>query len=161
MIRLIVSSIISVIIYFILSQYVFSHIFHMFDQSITFNLIWSICMGIVSFFSFKSMKKDKRFDVKLETDEEIIKQEGANHLKKIEGVGGKLFLFKDYLFFKSHKYNIQKHSLSIPISEIKSYEIYKLFGLFPLGIKIITINSKEIFFMDKPNEWIHALQASH
>jgi hypothetical protein len=160
MIRLIVSSIISVVISFVLSQYIFSNIFDLFNQSITFNLIWSLFMGIVFFFSFRSMKKDKRFNVKLETNEEIIKQEGANHLKKIEAVGGKLFLFKDYLLFKSHKYNIQKHRLSIPISEIKSFDIYKLFGVFPLGIKIISSNSKEIFFMDKPKEWIQALQAS-
>lgn len=157
MIRSIFPTVLFIILFFVLSHYVLNWI----NNTVIEDLILSIVVGIIWIISMKKTMKSKRFDVKLDTEKEIIKQQGANHFKKMEGVGGKLFLFKDYLFFKSHKYNIQKHSIKIPINEIISFNIYKLFGLFPLGIKIISINSKEIFFIDKPKEWIQALKTTN
>jgi len=153
--RLIIPTVLFIILFFVLSHYVLNWI----NNTIIEDLILSIVVGIIWIISMKKTMTSKRFDVKLDTEKEIIKQQGANHFKKMEGVGGKLFLFRDSLFFKSHKYNIQKHSLTIPINEIKSYDIYKLFGVFPLGFKVNTLNSKEIFIVEKPKEWIQALKA--
>lgn len=152
--RLIFITVLFIILFFLLTHYVLNLI----NNTIIEDLILSIVVGIIWIISMKNTITSKRFDVKLDTEKEIIKQQGANHFKKMEGVGGKLFLFRDSLFFKSHKYNIQRHSLSIPFSEIKSYNIYKLFGVFPLGFKVNTLNSKEIFFMDKPQEWMKAIR---
>jgi len=153
MVRIIVSAVLFAIIYFIFTYYI-SPI----ENKFYFDFILSVICGLIFLITFIRLNKSSRFDVKLDTADEIIIQQRANHFKSIEAVGGKLFLLKDYLFFKSHKYNIQKHSLSIPINEIKSYEIYKLFGVFPLGFKVNTLNSKEIFIVDKPKEWMKAIR---
>lgn len=43
----------------------------------------------------------------LEKDEKIVRRNRANHIKPLEGVGGKLFLTNFRLIFKSHFFNIQ------------------------------------------------------
>ena len=56
--------------------------------------------------------------MKLNDDEILIKKGSANHLVQFEGVGGRLFLTNQRLFFKSHSFNIQTHEESILLDDI-------------------------------------------
>ena len=84
----------------------------------------------------------------------LIHQGGANHFKGIEAVGGKLYLYQDLLHFKSHEFNIQTHSLLIPLNEIKEVGFYNTLGLIPNGLKIIWGDGKtEKFVVQKRKLW--------
>jgi len=60
--------------------------------------------------------------MKLSDNEVVLKKGGANHLVSFEGVGGRLFLTNQRLFFKSHFFNIQRHDESIALEDIVSIE---------------------------------------
>ena len=91
-------------------------------------------------------------------NEKIIRKERANHLLPSEGVGGKLFLTDQRLFFKSHMFNYQNHEESIPLEDIiavitrhsdfisKKLEIYLSNGL------------KEYFIVNHRKDWVHEIE---
>jgi hypothetical protein len=97
---------------------------------------------------------------KIETDpgENILLQTPANHFKRIEGVGGKLYLTNRRLIFKSHKLNIQNHLLSINLADIKGFDRYRTLGLINNGLSITTINNtRERFVVEQIDDWIKHL----
>jgi hypothetical protein len=99
-------------------------------------------------------------DTKIDTDanETILFDTGANHFKGAEGVGGKLYLTNKRLVFKSHKFNIQNHELSISLSSIEKVDRYKTLGLVNNGLSIQTIDNKiEKFVVQKIDEWLNQL----
>lgn len=100
--------------------------------------------------------------IDLENDETILFETGANHFKGIEGVGGKLYLTNKRLLFKSHKYNIQNHELSIPLSNIESVGRYRTFGITNNGISITsTGHSIEKFVVQRPEKWTNQLATNN
>lgn len=93
---------------------------------------------------------------KIDTDpgEEIVFESLANHFKGLEGVGGKLYLTNKRLIFKSHKFNIQNHQLSIDLSDINSIKRYKTLGVINNGLTIITNhNTTEKFVVEQTDQW--------
>jgi hypothetical protein len=70
---------------------------------------------------FKAMNGDEIM-IDLQHGEQIKFQGPANHIKGIEAVGGKIYLTNQRLFFRSHKWNFQNHSLSIPLEQIGNME---------------------------------------
>ena len=60
--------------------------------------------------------------MKLVNDEVIIRKGAATHLVPFEGVGGKLFLTNQRLFFEAHSFNIQKRDGSILLENIVAVE---------------------------------------
>jgi hypothetical protein len=92
------------------------------------------------------------------TDERILFETGANHFKGAEGVGGRLYLTNQRLVFKSHKFNIQNHELSIRLSDIRQIEKYKIWGLINKGLSVTTLDNKtEKFVVQQMDEWINQL----
>ena len=88
------------------------------------------------------------------TGRNVIHYGGANHFKGFEAVGGKLYLYQDQLEFKSHEFNIQVHSLFIPLKEIKEVGFYNTLGLIPNGLKITWGDGKiEKFVVQKRKLW--------
>ena len=60
--------------------------------------------------------------MKLANDEFVIRKGAATRLVPFEGVGGKLFLTNQRLFFEAHSFNIQKRDGSIRLENIVAVE---------------------------------------
>lgn len=113
---------------------------------------WLIGMFVNS----KLLKKGTEIQTKF--DETIVFESGANHFKGAEAVGGKLYLTNKRLVFKSHKFNIQNHELSINLPDIDKVERYKTLGLVNNGLSVMTTNNKnEKFVVEQINEWLNHL----
>ncbi|ANE53547.1 hypothetical protein SY85_16480 [Flavisolibacter tropicus] len=83
---------------------------------------------------------------------------GANHFKGAEGVGGKLYLTNKRLVFKSHKYNIQNHELSMRLSDIDKADRYKTLGIVNNGLAVTTAGGTiEKFVVQQPDQWLSQL----
>jgi len=95
--------------------------------------------------------------------EEIILSGRANHFKGAEAVGGKLYLLKDRLEFKSHGFNIQNHQQRIDIANITAVTFYNSLGIIPNGLQITTSYGEvEKFVINGRKHWkeeIEKLQA--
>jgi len=97
---------------------------------------------------------------KIDTDanETIVFETGANHFKGAEAVGGKLYLTDKRLVFKSHKFNIQNHELSISLSDVDKVDRYKTLGIANNGLAVTTVHHTiEKFVVQHPEEWINQL----
>ncbi|MBC6427133.1 MAG: hypothetical protein GDA51_11875 [Ekhidna sp.] len=94
----------------------------------SFGFYWSIVSSIIIMLSVdwstnKFLTKtaghlEKTIDIPLDKDEELNWITRANHFKRWEGVGGKLFLTDRRLVFKSHKFNIQNHEQIFNLNKI-------------------------------------------
>jgi hypothetical protein len=97
--------------------------------------------------------------IETDSDENIVFETPANHFKGLEGVGGKLYLTNKRLVFKSHKYNIQNHELSILLADLKKVDRRKTLGLINNGISIITTDGKtEKFVVEELDKWIEFIR---
>lgn len=111
-------------------------------------------MGLFS----KSKLVNDTSKIDTEPDEAILFQTPANHFRGIEGVGGKLYLTTERLIFKSHKFNIQNHQLSINLTDINHVNRFKTLGVVNNGLSIITNQkTKEKFVVEQVNEWVNRL----
>jgi len=84
--------------------------------------------------------------------EHIIKEGAANLQKNIETVGGKLYLTNQRLFFEAHKFNVQRGTTEIELSDIESTEKFwtKFLGLIPImpnSLSAYTKQGKEYRFV--------------
>jgi hypothetical protein len=140
------------------------------DNHTTNEIIKSVVVGILSgaisgvlfwwLIGLFANSKIVKESTKIEThpDENIIFETPANHFKGMEGVGGKLYLTNKRLVFKSHKYNIQNHELSISLSDLTKVYKRKTLGLISNGFSIITRDAKtEKFVVEDLDKWIEYL----
>ena len=117
-------------------------------------LVFGWLMG--KFVNSKLLIKGTAID--LDTGENIVFETGANHFKGVEAVGGKLYLTNKRVVFKSHKFNIQGHELSIPLTDISKVERTKTWGLVNNSLSITIMDNKiEKFVVEQPGEWIKYL----
>jgi len=94
-------------------------------------------------------------EIVTEAGEIVLFETAANHFKRMEGVGGKLYLTNNRLVFKSHQFNIQDHLLSLNLSEIKKVDRFKSLGILNNGLAVTTIGNKiEKFVVQQPGEWV-------
>jgi len=94
----------------------------------------------------------------LKTNEKIIRNGRANHLRASGGIGGKLFLTNQRLFFKPHLFNHDRSEETITLENIKSI-------VAPHSDSIskklaITLNNEliEFFVVGKRREWIKEIE---
>lgn len=117
-------------------------------------LLFGWLMGL--FANAKWLTKDIK--IYTEAGETILFDTGANHFKGIEAVGGKLYLTDKRLVFKSHKFNIQNHELSIRLADIDKVDRYKTLGLVNNGLSVTGFNHKtEKFVVQQIDEWLDQL----
>lgn len=96
--------------------------------------------------------------INLEADETILFETPANHFKGIEAVGGKLYYTNKRLVFKSHKFNIQNHQISVNLNNINNIVKYKTLGLVNNGLSINTKqNTTEKFVVEQVDEWVQQI----
>jgi hypothetical protein len=90
--------------------------------------------------------------------EEILFETPANHFKTGEGVGGKLYLTNKQLVFRSHSFNLEKHQLSISLSDIKQLEKYTKLGVVNNGLSVTTSDGRtERFVVKEVQDWVKHL----
>ncbi|WP_082886519.1 hypothetical protein [Flavisolibacter tropicus] len=117
-------------------------------------LLFGWIMGL--FVRSKHVTQATRIDTAV--DETILFETGANHFKGAEGVGGKLYLTNKRLVFKSHKYNIQNHELSMRLSDIDKADRYKTLGIVNNGLAVTTAGGTiEKFVVQQPDQWLSQL----
>ncbi len=134
-------------------------------KNITISIVSGIIGGVIGGFLFGwlvgrfTKSKSVALATKIDTRENeiILFETPANHFKGAEGVGGKLYLTDQRLVFKSHKFNIQNHELSIPLSGIDNTSRYKTLGLVNNGLAITTCGKVEKFVVQQVDEWMHKL----
>lgn len=120
--------------------------------AIVFGLLFTLAM------TFIVRKLDKTIQVGVGPDETVIKEGGANHFKKGEGVGGKLVLTDRRLIFKSHKYNIQNHEVSFDLGQLSEVRASEMLKFLHNGLTVKLINrGEEKFIVDEPQEWITSI----
>lgn len=96
--------------------------------------------------------------MKLANDEFIVRKGAATYLVPSEGVGGKLFLTSQRLFFEPHSFNFQRHERSIRLEQIIKIEAkYSDFLSRKLSI-YLTNKSVEELIVYKRKTWVSEIQ---
>jgi len=145
----------------IISGLIFGLVFGIFEALI-FGIVYAaiaapiagLLFGLCLYFFVTSKKVKSQTELIGENQNSIIYSGAANHFKHAEAVGGKLYLLKDRLEFKSHGFNIQNHAFKIDINEIKELVFYKSLGIVPNGLQIVLKNAEvEKFVLNNRNIW--------
>lgn len=108
------------------------------------------------FGSLATKMKESIPPVKLEEGEIPLLDEAADHFKGIEHVGGRLVLTNMRLVFTSHKYNIQNHSETIPVSDIIFVSRDDDSSGYQLKIALMN-NDVHRFLVTSPERWVEAI----
>ena len=121
----------------------------------TAGLLFGWLIGV--FMNSKFVKQGTQ--IKLEEDETVLFETGANHFMWLEAGGGRLYLTNKWLVFRSHKLNIQKHELSFPLKDIEKVNRYKTLGIANNGSAVTTVENKvEKIAVEQPADWIRNLE---
>ncbi|HEX8636946.1 MAG TPA: hypothetical protein VF692_02700 [Pyrinomonadaceae bacterium] len=114
-------------------------------------------LGMALFVKYQSNKFTQTRP--LISDENIVKEGPANHLLKLEGVGGWIYLIDSRLIFVSHKFNIKNHELSIPLSEISIAESGKTLGILSNRLILNLKNGQiEKFIVNDAKNWANHIE---
>lgn len=132
-----------------LFDYLFENRFESIYSYIIQGVLFGIIIGIgIPYISRKfSASIDKKVKPMLAKDEQIEIEGPANLMRKMEGVGGKIFLTDKRMIFKSHKYNIQNTQTEIPYGSIEDVSTRKTAGLVSNGLRISTKDGEEYNFV--------------
>ena len=87
-------------------------------------------------------------------DEQLLKQGPANHFVGMEGVGGWLYLTDKRLLFRSHRFNIQNHELSMPLADIMEVQTCLTGRIVPNGLRVLTTSGEERFVVGGRRRWL-------
>jgi len=150
----------SALIYSTLMSIYFS-LHHTLLVGMSMGIAAGLFFGLVMFFFYRSRKGKIGLIIHIPNEENALYTGVANHFKNGEAVGGKMALFKNELYFKSHRFNIQNHELQIPLSTITEVNPYKIAGAFNTGLKIKTSDgSTEKFVVFNREDWQAAILAA-
>ncbi|MGZ3755364.1 MAG: hypothetical protein ACXVAY_11675 [Mucilaginibacter sp.] len=117
-----------------------------------------VFFGVTIYFFVSSKMVERQTEISISDNEAIIFSGPANHFLNWEGAGGKLYLLKDKLWFKSHRFNLQNHEWQLPIDQVKEIEFYNVLGFAPTGLAITTYEGKnEKFVVNNRKEWKAAI----
>ncbi|WP_422929113.1 GRAM domain-containing protein [Singulisphaera sp. PoT] len=90
--------------------------------------------------------------------ERLIKDGPANHFRGLESVGGWLYLTDHRLYFRSHRFNVQNHELTIPLSDIRDVKTSMTLGIVPNGLLISTGLRQERFVVVGRKAWVEEIR---
>jgi len=131
---------------------------HGFTESFRSGLIQGILgglfFGVFWYFLNNSKRMKKITRMEFGHDGEMIIAGGANHFSTGISVGGRLFLLKDRLEFKPHKFNFQRKEMHIALDDVNDVKYYDIWGIFQTGMKITTDNGNiEKFVVNDRDTW--------
>lgn len=138
---------------------------HNIKRAIAQGVLFGLVFGFVFPFLMQKWAKwvERKIVMDLDEDEELIYEGGANLFRGIEGVGGKLFLTNQRLYFKPHKINVQSEEQSIPLAQIDEVSTYKTSKIIQLdnGLQVDTVDKQVYkFVVNDRDEWIEQLISS-
>ena len=90
--------------------------------------------------------------------ETLLKEGSANHFVGAEGVGGWLYLTSARLHFRPHKFNIQKHELSIALKNMTGLKTSGKFSFILNDLVIETHEGTEKFVVQAARDWVEAIE---
>ena len=90
--------------------------------------------------------------------EQLLKQGPANHFRGWEGVGGWLYLTDKRLLFRSHRFNVQNHELSMPLAEIVEVQTCPTAWIVPNGLRVVTPSGAERFVVEGRRSWLEEIK---
>lgn len=94
-------------------------------------------------------------------EEQVIMEGKANIMKRLEGVGGTLYLTESTLIHKPHKFNVQSQETSILLENIKEVEKKNDFLVLRNLIIVRTDDGIEYKFrVYKRDEWVQKMTES-
>lgn len=121
--------------------------------------IGGIIFGAFTYFFISSKKVNDQTQILMFDGDEILHSGRANHFKGVEAVGGKLYLLKNRIQFKSHGFNIQNHQYSIELTTISAINFYNSLGIVPNGLSITTnTGTIEKFVVSNRKKWKQEIQ---
>ena len=113
-----------------------------------------LLFGIMIYLFVNSKTVQQQTEIRQVEGKDILHSGGANHFINREAVGGKLYLSKQALIFKSHNFNIQNHALEIPLDQIYQVCYFNPLGIIPNGLKIVLSDrSFEKFVVSGRKKW--------
>ncbi len=92
-------------------------------------------------------------------EERLLREGGSNRWLHGESVGGWIYLTDARMLFVSHKANVQRHKLSIPLREISDVLPARNFGIIPNGLLVRTASGETVKFVvwDRKG-WVREIQ---
>lgn len=116
-------------------------------------IISGLLFGIAIYLFITSKAVQSQTQIENIEGQKIIYSGGANHFVNKEAVGGKLYLLTDRVQFKSHNFNIQNHSQTILLNDIKEIGFCYTLGIVPNGLFITTSSSIERYVVNNRRIW--------
>jgi hypothetical protein len=111
--------------------------------------LFGVCMG--AFVSYQGRKFAS--ENPCAPGEDLIRHGVANHFLRLEGAGGYLYLTTERLLFRSHKFNVRDHELSIPLKDVVSVRPFLTAGLIPNGLEVVRAGRRERFAVEDRHGW--------
>ena len=120
--------------------------------------ISGLLFGLAIYFFTNSKAIDQQTKIEGLQESDIVFSGGANHFVNAEAVGGKLYLTKASIQFKSHGMNIQNHGLEIPLKDISQIKFFNTLGLIPNGLAFVLHDGhEEKLVVGKRTKWRDAI----
>ena len=90
--------------------------------------------------------------------EKLLDRGAANHFLRGGAVGGHLWLTDERLYFESHAYNLQNHTLTIPLSGIEGARLGLISAFVPTGLEVVTDGKRERLAIQNRRDWAGAIR---
>ena len=114
---------------------------------------WALIMKWMSGDPYKHVK------LKLESEETVVKEGGANLIPVNKGEGGKLAVTNRRLLFKGQRYDTKDFQFVIEYDKIESIRIYKSWKLLKNELHITMVDAtKHRFAVDNTVQWLNAIE---
>ena len=94
----------------------------------------------------------------LKNNDTIIRQRRADHLRSLRGIGGKLYLTDQRLFFKPHSFDAGTDEAYIPLQNIKSISAPRNDFISKKLVNLQNDDFIEFFVVNKRPEWIKEIE---
>lgn len=136
------------------------------NDGFTNTILWTsivrgLFMGISWALIMKWMSGDpyKHVKLKMESDETIVKEGGANLMSGNKGEGGKLAVTSTRLLFKGQRYDTRDFQFVFEFDKMESIRIHKSWKLLKNELHITLVDgTKHKFAVDKPVQWLSAIE---
>ncbi len=136
------------------------------NNGFTTTILWAsigrgLFMGISWALIMKWMSGDpyKHVKLKLESEETVVKEGGANLIPVNKGEGGKLAVTNRRLLFKGQRYDTRDFQFVIEFDKIESIRTHKSWKLLKNELHIaMTDGTTFRFAVDHPVQWLSAIE---
>jgi hypothetical protein len=136
------------------------------NNGFTTSILWTslasgLVMGVSWALLMKWMTGDpfKHVKLKLESNETIVKEGGANLMTGKMMEGGKLAVTNRRLMFKGQRYDTRDFQFVFEFDKIENIRIHKSWKLLKNELHIDLVDgSKHRFSLDHPDQWLSSIE---